>query len=63
MSLKKASVAGPAKKPEVAILHAVQMFLSEMTQMQVFRAISAARTHSKLRPTMRISRIKKKKVM
>ena len=36
------------------------MFVYEMTQMQVFRAINVARTRSKLRPTMRISRIKKK---
>ena len=38
----------------------MRMFVYEMTQMRVFRAINAARTHSKLRPTMRISRIKKK---
>ena len=41
----------------------MQMFVYEMTQMQVFRAITVARTRSKLRPRMRIFRDKKKKAM
>ena len=39
----------------------MQMFVYEMTQMQVFRAITVACTHSKLRLTMWISRTRRKR--